>query len=386
MRIVIVTSMYPPAVGGPSEQSRQLARELTAKGHEVFVLVVRDSPGMDDFHSEAYEARQVAVGRGIIPGGPLGRRRSLYQLLKAEFMRFSPDLIHVQVFAGPSALICAVLAAKMGVASVVKITGERTYEGLLEKGVKEGSFRYFLTEKISLASDRAVLKRFTRVWCTTEHFRERMIQSYGVEPQKVFVVPNFQDISPYETLGEERLRRRPRKIERLLTVARLRPWKGIEICLKALSRLEGVTWTFVGTGKDQYVASLKALSAELGVESRVNWLGDLCSALMPECYAKHDMVVLASDREPFGIVLVEAMASQMPVVATRVDGIPSVLEGYSRYELVERGDAEELFRAIEGMRTRQVSMVQPCLDCNFRRFSVSGGAEALTEQYRQVVS
>jgi L-malate glycosyltransferase len=127
-------------------------------------------------------------------------------------------------------------------------------------------------------------------------------------------------------------------------VAQLSPWKGQDVAIEALGLLGeqqvDAHLLLVGSAKfvaratrfdnQAYVARLRALIAELGLADRVSWLGERED--VPELVRALDVLLLPSEEEPFGRALIEAMALEVPVLATAVGGPPEIItdgvEGY----------------------------------------------------------
>jgi colanic acid/amylovoran biosynthesis glycosyltransferase len=128
----------------------------------------------------------------------------------------------------------------------------------------------------------------------------------------------------------------------LLTVARLAPRKGQEVLLDALSQLrsegDDVVLTIVGDGPARRDIELRA--DELGVAGAVTFVGALGRDEVPGFYAKADAFCLPSFSEGVPIVLMEAMASGLPVVATQIMGVPELVNnGYGLLVPPARADA-----------------------------------------------
>jgi glycosyltransferase involved in cell wall biosynthesis len=109
------------------------------------------------------------------------------------------------------------------------------------------------------------------------------------------------------------------------TVARLMPQKSLPTLLGAFSQFQkqqASRLIIVGTGDLE--ESLKALAAKLGISEKVTWTGK--RADIPEVMKAFDIFALTSIYEGFGLVLLEAMAAGVPVVASNVSAIPEVLD------------------------------------------------------------
>jgi glycosyltransferase involved in cell wall biosynthesis len=136
-------------------------------------------------------------------------------------------------------------------------------------------------------------------------------------------------------------------------VGRLEPWKGQEIFLRAAARLAkaraDLRFMVVGGAilgwEGSYPDNLRGMAADLGVADRVHFAGH--QADVYPWYDALDVVVHASFDEPFGLVLVEAMALGKPLVATNVGGPPEIVEDGTSGLLVPPGDPEQLARAVE---------------------------------------
>ncbi len=132
------------------------------------------------------------------------------------------------------------------------------------------------------------------------------------------------------------------------TVANLFPRKGLEILIQAFSRVHQQFSTsvliIVGKGDAQYEKTLRECVISLSLTESVYFWG--FEAKPETCIVDFDVFVLSSLLEGFGIVLLEAMALGKPVVATRVGGIPEIVEHEKTGLLVPPGDKGELSRAL----------------------------------------
>jgi glycosyltransferase involved in cell wall biosynthesis len=163
---------------------------------------------------------------------------------------------------------------------------------------------------------------------------------------RMTVVGNVVDTSAFSPPAT---RRPPGEAASLLNVAALAEKKGHVHLLEALTRLPGARLTIVGDGELR--GDLERTAAELGVADRVAFTGEQPKEEVARLMRGADLFVLPSLAENLPVVLIEAMASGLPSVATRVGGVPEMLDERTGV-LVEPGDAEALAagvrQALEG--------------------------------------
>ena len=136
----------------------------------------------------------------------------------------------------------------------------------------------------------------------------------------------------------------PQKKKILLSVGHLIKRKGHHLVIEALRALPNVVLLIAGTGEEE--KRLKQLVVKLNVVERVSFLGDLSQSSLAEFYGAADALVLASSREGWANVLLEAMACGTPVVATNIWGTPEVVKARDAGILVRR-DAIAIARGIK---------------------------------------
>lgn len=131
------------------------------------------------------------------------------------------------------------------------------------------------------------------------------------------------------------------------SAGRFVPRKGFHVILEALALLRdrgyNVHAALAGAGPE--AAKLEQLASDLGLRDRVRFAGESCD--VPAFLSGLDIFVLSSTREGFGVSLVEAMACGLPVVASRVDGIPEIVQHERNGLLVPPADPGALTDALE---------------------------------------
>ena len=177
--------------------------------------------------------------------------------------------------------------------------------------------------------DRALDRKNNAVICVSEAVRRYRISGAGFDPKKLHLIENGIDLDRFEaTVSRDEVLKRvgaDAKRRWIAIVGRLVPLKGHRFLIEALSMISeefpdaGIL--VVGEGEEE--AALKKLVEGRGLLDRVIFLG--LRRDVPEILRAVEILAMPSSREGLPIVLLEAMAASLPVVVTRVGGIPEVV-------------------------------------------------------------
>ncbi len=190
------------------------------------------------------------------------------------------------------------------------------------------------------------------VCCVCDYGRQQAIRAAGPQvADRIHLVPCGLDLDafPATTAGDRKEPPTDQRPIELLTVGRLSPEKGHEFLLEALATLRRknlpVTCTLIGDGPRQQF--LRDRAAELGVTSHLHFAGSVGQDRIQDLYRRADVFVLPSLAEGLPVVLLEAMALQRPVVASRIAGIPELVQDGVNGLLVAPARNDQLAHAIE---------------------------------------
>lgn len=170
-------------------------------------------------------------------------------------------------------------------------------------------------------SEQAALRMVRYVIVTSPSTREGLA-TYGVPPARVSVVEPGTDAAPLASGSHDG------SLE-ILCVANIIPRKGHDLLIEALAGLQHLRWRLSCVGSTQRspatAAALQRRIEQTGIGARVRMLGEIEGAALERCFAAADLFVLPTRHEGFGMVVAEALAHGLPVLATRTGAIPSLV-------------------------------------------------------------
>ncbi|HAM52391.1 MAG TPA: hypothetical protein DCP92_17475 [Nitrospiraceae bacterium] len=325
-------------VGGTEIQTLNLVTVLKSGGYQVSVCCYYeyDDSMVEEVQAAGAHVMLMKLNRedGLV---------NLFKKLRHLFSELNPDIVHVQYIApGLVPIVAAKVAGVKTVFATVHQPG-RTY----------GWRAKFLL--------RTAARLCNAFFCNSRAVEESWFGNSAVlEPgtllckRKHYTIYNSIDL---QEIGESVAGVNREELKRSLgisgkkvvgVVGRLREEKGQTVLLDAmvevLKVIPEVMLVVVGNGPDREKLQQKAHS--LGTADHVLWLGQRTPKEVFRLYAIMDIVAVPSLFEGFGLSAAEAMATGVPVVATRVDGLAEVVEDGTSGYLVHVGDSKELAGAI----------------------------------------
>jgi len=242
--------------------------------------------------------------------------------------RIRPEIAHF-MSGGPGALPCPTLAA-----ALLCLPYLLTEHGCFGEHITPPS----VWEKWI---ERWVARRAVATVCVSNEVRRRLAQVYGVPEERMTVIHNGVDLKEFGDCGTriaEGGSREKEKPKVIICAARLDRWKGQRYLIEAMSGLSDAELWLAGDGETR--SDLEQQVAKLGLGGRVKFLGQRPD--VPQLLLQADMFCLPTLTEGLPFCVIEAMATRLPVVATRVGGLPElVAEGETGF-LVESKDPAAL--------------------------------------------
>ncbi len=201
---------------------------------------------------------------------------------------------------------------------------------------------------IQAAFERLAVRRADVVVATSRYSRDRIVQAYGIPPDKVLVVPEPIDLATWAATASEEAAV-PIEPPAVLTVAHMYPRKNLGTLLRAYASLRDAGVPFQGwmVGEGPSRRAWERLRDRLGLRDRVTFLGTVSRRELIHRYRTASLFCLPSRQEGFGIVFLEAMASGLPIVAARAAAVPETVAEGEVGLLTDPDDPEGLAGALQ---------------------------------------
>jgi glycosyltransferase involved in cell wall biosynthesis len=334
MRVLVVSGIWPPDVGGPASHAPDVAAFLREHGHQVDVVVTASV-------APAHEAYPVHAISRSLPKGAIHVRTGLEIARRAA----QANVVYTTGMFGRSSLGAALARRPY----VVKLTADPAFERARRRGIVGGNVDEFqhgarsaAVRVLRVARDTE-LKHAAHVFTPSAYLRELAL-AWGVEPARVSVLPNPTPPLPVLAPREELRRGFGLTGPTLAFAGRLTAQKSLRVALEAVASVGGIELLIAGEGDAR--ETLEQDVAELGLAGRVRFLGALPRARVVELFAAADASILSSTWENFPHTVVEALAVGTPVIATAAGGVGEIVHDGENGLLVPLGDSAALGIAI----------------------------------------
>ena len=272
------------------------------------------------------------------------------------FIQLRPSaIIFVKGSMGDFGMTSCVAARCAGVRRILAI--EHLIADPLPPPVAASGLRKYLRRYLGWRAREVLIRRLQsrlimRTICVSEGVRNRLVAEYGYPTSSTVTVLNGTDLRHFRPSdADERARIRENmnlSSEEIVIVcaARLSERKRIDILLESLAQLQGDVppWKCLILGSGQLESPLKALSARLGFVDAVRFMGFVDDVKPFMCTG--DVYVSPSEKEGFGLTLVEAMACGLPCIATNIEGHNEIIMDGDTGLLVPSGSSTHLATAL----------------------------------------
>ena len=366
-----------PTYGGSGAIATELGMELSRRGHEVHFISYAHPFRLPHFMERVY-FHEVEVARyPLFEYAPYDL--ALAAMMHQVTLRVGLDLLHVH-YAIPHATSAWIAKEMLGAGHPLKIVTTLHGTDITLVG-QERSFGEIT--RFSIAKSDGLT-------AVSEYLKRETVRHFDVPAERIEVIPNFVDPAVYDRARNPCYRHAlAAEDERLVMhISNFRPVKRVRDVVRIFHRIGRsvpARLVFIGDGPDRPEASHEAEA--LGIADRVVFLGKQDS--VAEILTCADLFLLPSASESFGLSALEAMASGVPVVASRSGGLPELVEdGVSGY-LAAVGDVEAMAAAgVELLQDpeRWRSASRAARETAVERFGVSRVVPAYEAYYDRILA
>lgn len=383
MKIAIFASAFHPSLGGVEELVRQLAHALKRAGHEAIIITERwprDLPASEDYEG----LRVYRFPFRILSVGPLAAQvksalsllatgRAIQKQVVALLRREAVDVVHIQCVTS-NALYARNAARQLKLPFIVTLQGELTMDAT---GIYQRSEAARNRLRGALESADAITGCSGQTVAEAEAFFGSPFGARG------HVVYNGIRLADFENVAPE-----PHPQPYILGIGRHVPQKGFDVLLRAYAAARQKAASLIDfpdlllAGDGPLRGELEAMARDLKLEGHAHLVGRVNRGGAVALFKGCEFFVLPSRHEPMGIVNLEAMAAGRAVVASRVGGVPELVEDGQNGLLVLPDDAVALSHALLRL-TEDSALLARLGECGSQRVRAFDW-DAIAAQYLQI--
>ena len=328
MKIVQVVAYYPPHIGGMENCVKEISNRLAGKGHQVEVFTSdigckknRRSPANNPnvHYLRSWEFAHTA----IIPS-------LFFKLLKVP----GDSIIHVHVAQVIIPEIVYLISKIKKIPYIAHIHADVSPSGKL-------GFLLPFYKKMFL---QRILNSASKIVVPTTDYVNLISKKYAIPKTKIYRIPNGVDLEHFRSMST-----RLHNPVRLLSIGRLSKPKNIPLLIQSFKLVIGnnsrnAELHIVGEGEEK--SRISSLIKKEELEKKILLHGALLGKDLYDIYSYSDIFILTSECESFGLVLIEAMASGLPVVVSDITSVKNIVKNNITGLLIKQ-TPEDFAQAVE---------------------------------------
>jgi glycosyltransferase involved in cell wall biosynthesis len=333
LRIAHLSATFPPYLGGAGTTCLHLAAGSAARGHHVEVFTARAEGPAPDVGTTVVHRLEPVAAIGNAPLLPALARLSDFDVVH----------LHYPFIFGTELVLAGRVRSRNG-ALVVSY-----HNRLIGDGGRRAMFAAYeatVAPALARAADRICVLSEAHA-ATVPYLRAR-------PPGKLAVLPNGVDVDAFRPGPDAAGVRAEHGIPPDAPVAafvaaldRAHFSKRLDLALEAVALAKNERLHLLVAGGGEWLDRYRTQAAEEGLGGRVHFLGSVPHERLPDVLRAADLLLLTSDLESFGIVLLEAMACGLPTVSTDPPGVQAVVRPGVTGLTAPRGDARGIARALD---------------------------------------
>ncbi len=355
MKILLVTPLYPPEIGGPATYARLLMQEIPKRGHSISLVKFSDVAGL-----------------------PAGVRHIILFFKILSQARHVDVILAQDVFSVGIPAVCAARLLRKPI--LIRVPGDFAWEQARQRFGVTDSIEVFQTKKYGWRVEfykkveRWVVNHADRVMTPSNYFSDLISgwMTHG-KPNTVYNGIDVEALSQYAKVTHAH------DSFSIVSAGRMVPWKGFQSLVDVL--VNHATWklTLIGDGPEK--ENLIAHARSVGVLERVTFTGALPQTTLFQTITDADVFVLNSSFESFSFQVVEVMALRVPVIATLGCNLEEIITTGENGILIETNNQKALEDALARIQSDGVFAEQLAMHAEERAsdFSITKTVDTLLQ-------
>ncbi|UCF45341.1 MAG: glycosyltransferase family 4 protein [Candidatus Bathyarchaeota archaeon] len=349
VKVCFISPEYLPLSGGTGAYVYYLSNELMKYGNSAYIVTGYDESRDVKVNQQHYvfflKTLKAPVVKSFLFAG------SAYRKLNKIRGRLPVDLVHVNLPLVPSftvprgfgkTLISTVHSTWKGEAEAIK--GE-PYSRLNSNERFMVSFNWFLR-----IFEQGMLERSNKIIAVSEYTKHELLKYYRLDGNKIRVIHNGVDVNKFKP-ATDKLKAKAElgfnpEDKAILSVGRLYARKGLFTLIESMSfvtrKFKNAKFIIAGKGLSNEVKKLVSYAAKLGVKDNIIFTGYFPDKKLPKLYQAADIFAFSTFYENLPFAVLEALSTGLPVVTTKVGGIPEMIEDGKNGFLVQPFNSREL--------------------------------------------
>lgn len=335
-RILLITDIFPPQIGGPATFIPHLAEKLTMEyNFRVTVICTSQKP------SDESDVKRPYIIHRLCRNNSYKHRIGLRILFTKEIISHDCILIN-----GLEALTYQV-ARVFRKPYILKVVGDSVWESARNSGKTVHDFNSFQVDIVEQQKFKTFIKKRNQIVLsaqqvvTPSNYLRQIVINWGVPKERITTIKNGVNLEHFPATPNNI---RKNEALRVLFVGRLTNWKGIDTLLYATANVANVNTKIVGDGPE--LSKLMEISKQLGISQRVEFVGRVSQDVVEQYMSNCHVLILTSLYEGLSHTLLEAMATGLPCIASNLGGNTEVITSGKNGILIEPQNINELTLAL----------------------------------------
>ena len=362
-KIILFVNSYLPVLGGIQTVSSQLAEGLKDKGFDVSVFTNKYPKNLP-----FKEKVQGVIVKRFVLGTFFNEIKNINSFMN----RLISYIIYPFTFVH---LFVSIYKIKPDVINVHFPLAQLPYIRLLQKLFKFKMVTSFHGHDVlrweeasknpySFQLQQSVMNSSAEITACSNFLAHKVETIFNLNKGSVKTIYNGVDLSRFESINNTK-----KEKEYIFAFGRLESHKGFDLLIQAFSRINNKKVALFVAGAGSQLEALQKQAKQLLLSERITFLGRLLPEEIASYASEARVNVIPSRREPFGIVVLEAIASKNPVIATDVGGIPEILD--SRFGLLVEASAAGLLNGMNKILDNQHLYSDTKVDEYLKSFSIN---------------